>query len=135
MSEEYSIDLQKLFIEFMQNDHDLFVRCNNITRPSFFDRQLRSTVRFIQEHAQEYSSMPSVQQIKAKTGVELSGVGDSIDSHKQWFLDEYEKFCRHKALEEAIIESMEKLKKQEYGAVEHLIKEAVSVGLAKQIGM
>lgn len=135
MSEEYSIDLQKLFIEFMQNDHDLFVRCNNITRPSFFDRQLRGTVRFIQEHSQEYSSMPSVQQIKAKTGIELSGVGDSIDSHKQWFLDEYEKFCRHKALEEAIIESMEKLKKQEYGAVEHLIKEAVSVGLAKKIGM
>jgi len=135
MSEEYSLDLQKLFIEFMQSDHDLFIRCNSITKSSFFDRPLQSTIRFIQEHTEKYSSMPTAQQVKAKTGIELSGLESSADDHKNWFLDEYEKFCRYKALEEAIITSTEMLVKKEYGAVERLIKEAVSIGLAKQIGM
>lgn len=135
MSEEYSADLQKLFIEFMQSDHDLFVRCNSITKPAYFDRPLQSTMRFIQEHADSYSSMPSIQQVKAKTGVNLEEISGGADAHKDWFLDEYEKFCRYKALEHAIIASTEKLEKKEYGAVEKLIKDAVSIGLAKQIGM
>lgn len=135
MSEEYSVDLQKLFIEFMQSDHDLFVRCNSITKPIYFDRPLQSTMRFIQEHADNYNSMPSLQQVKAKTGINLEEISGGVDSHKDWFLDEYERFCRYKALEHAIIASTEKLEKKEYGAVEKLIKDAVSIGLAKQIGM
>lgn len=50
-------------------------------------------------------------------------------------MDEYEKFCRHKALEGAILASADKLEKHEYGAVEKLIKDAVSIGLAKDFGL
>jgi hypothetical protein len=50
-------------------------------------------------------------------------------------MDEYEKFCRHKALEGAILESADMLEKHEYGSVEKLIKDAVSIGLAKDFGL
>ena len=40
---EYSQELQKLYLEFMMNDHELFVRVNNIVKPEYFDRPLRST--------------------------------------------------------------------------------------------
>ena len=99
MSEErdYNVDLQKLFVEFLAQDQDLFVRVNNITDSSYFDRTLRSTVDFIREHAAEYGAQPTSQQVKAKTGVELDGLGDKIDErHKEWFVDEYEKFCNVK---------------------------------------
>lgn len=135
MTQEYSTDLQKLFIEFMVSDHDLFVRCNGITDSDFFERPFRSTIRFMQEHSESYGSVPTSTQIKAKTGIELSEISETTKDHKDWFLDEYETFCRHKALEKAILASAEKLEKKEYGAVEHLIKEAVSIGLPKQIGM
>lgn len=135
MSQEYSQDLQKLFIEFMISDHDLFTRCNGITSSDYFDRPFRSTIRFIQSHSEQYSSVPTFEQIKAKTGLELSDISDSTKEHRNWFLDEYETFCRHKALEKAILDSAEKLEKKEYGAVEYLIKQAVSIGLPKQIGM
>lgn len=135
MSEEYSSELQKLFIEFLINDRDLFIRCNSITDNTYFDRKFRNSVKFIQEHVENYSDLPTHEQIKAKTGISFDSIDNVNEQHKEWFLDEYEKFCRYKALEKAILSSTEKLEKKEYGAVEYLIKEAVSIGLAKEIGM
>ena len=135
MAEEYSIEMQQLFLEFLQADHEIFVRCNAITDSDFFDPSLRSTVRFIQSHVDDYSVMPTLAQIKATSGIELSDLRDTTDAHSDWFLDEYEKFCRYKALEKAIIASTDKLENNEYGAVEKLIKEAVEIGLAKDLGM
>lgn len=135
MSDEYNTELQKLFIEFMLNDKDLFVRCNSITDHKYFDRTLRTTVQFIVEHTEQYGDLPTNKQIKATTGIDIDNIDNIKDEHKNWFLDEYEKFCRYKALEQAILASTDKLAKKEYGAVEHLIKEAVSIGLAKEIGM
>ena len=45
---EYSVDLQRLFVEFLSQDQDLFVRVNAILDPQFFDRELRKTVEFVQ---------------------------------------------------------------------------------------
>ena len=97
---EYTLDLQKLFIEFMVKDSDLFVRVNG-NRAQYFDKNVRKAVSFIKEHANEYGAI-TLEQIKATTGIELENVSDIDDRHKTWFIDEFEKFCRHKALEGAI---------------------------------
>jgi len=131
---EYSQELQKLYLEFMMNDHELFVRVNNIVKPEYFDRPLRSTVEFIQEHASEYGAMPTHEQVKAITKMELQNIGETGSAHKDWFLDDFETFCRHKGLEGAILASTDMLDKSEYGAVEHLVKEAVAISLNKNLG-
>ena len=131
---EYSQELQKLYLEFMMNDHELFVRVNNIVKPEYFDRPLRSTVEFIQEHASEYGAMPTHEQVKAITNMELQNIGETGSAHKDWFLDDFETFCRHKGLEGAILASTDMLDKSEYGAVEHLVKEAVAISLNKNLG-
>jgi replicative DNA helicase len=51
-----------------------------------------------------------------------------------WLMDEFESFTRHKALERAIINSADLLEKHDYGQVETMIKEAVQIGLAKDMG-
>ena len=38
---DYNLDLQKLFIEFMAKDQDLFVRVNGICEPQYFDKNIR----------------------------------------------------------------------------------------------
>jgi hypothetical protein len=119
----------------MLSDKDLFVRCNSITNQKYFDRTLRSTVEFIVDHTDKYGDLPTTKQIKATTNIDIEDIDNIKDEHKDWFLDEYEKFCRYKALELAILASTDKLERKEYGAVEYLIKEAVSIGLAKEIGM
>ena len=98
MSEEYSYDLQKLYLEFLQGDKELFVRCNAILKDSYFDRTLRPAVSFMQEHVDKYGDMPTLEQMKVKGEIELQDLRDNTASHQEWFLDEFEKFCRHKAL-------------------------------------
>jgi hypothetical protein len=136
MSEEYTEDLQKLYLEFLLADKDLFVRCNAITNSKYFVRKYQPVMDFIQEHVDGYGDLPTHEQIKAKVRIEFDDVRAKItDDHKKWFMDEYEKFCRHKALEGAILESADKLERHEYGSVEQLIKDAVGIGLAKDFGL
>ena len=135
MSEDYSTDLQKLYIEFLLADKDLFVRCNAILKSSYFDRQFRDTVDFIQKHADEYQDVPMLEQVQAVNGVEVQDVSDRLsEEHKKWFMDNFEQFCRHKALEAAILASADKLERKEYGTVEGIIKQATEIGLAKDFG-
>jgi len=134
VAEEYNVELQKLYLEFLTSDHELFVRCNSILNETYFHRSLRESVKFVREYVDDYGSVPENVQIKAKTGLELQVLGKAGEEHRKWFLDDFEKFCRHKALEAAILKSTDKLERQEYGAVEQLIKEAVQIGLAKELG-
>jgi hypothetical protein len=135
MAEDYTLELQKLFIEFLAQDQDLFVRVNNIIDSEYFDRTLRKGVEFIRTHAEQYGALPDSMQIEATTGLKLEGMGDKVDDrHKKWFVDEFEKFCRHKALEGAILKSTDLLEKGEFGAVEKMVKDAVQLGLAKHLG-
>ena len=128
MSEDYTTELQKLYIEFLLADKDLFVRCNAILESSYFDRQFRDTVDFVKKHAEEYQDVPLLEQVKAVSGVEISDVSDKLSKeHKDWFMDNFEQFCRHKALEGAILASADKLENKEYGTVEQIIKDAVSI--------
>ena len=128
MSEDYSTDLQKLYIEFLLADKDLFVRCNAILKSDYFDRQFRDTVEFVQKHVEEYSDVPMLEQVRAISGVDVQDVKDRVnDEHRNWFMDNFEQFCRHKALEGAILASADKLERKEYGTVDGLIKEAVEI--------
>ena len=133
-AKEYNVDLQRLFVEFLAQDKDLFARVNGIIDPLYFDRELRKGVAFIQEHANGYSALPTREQVLAATGLELQELKDVDDRHQKWFIDEFETFCKHKALEGAILESADLLERGEYGPVERKIKEAVQVGLAKHMG-
>ena len=135
MEKDYNLEMQKLFLEFLAHDQELFVRVSGIIENDFFDRTLRKTVEFVREHAGKYNALPSPEQIKATTGTELAGLSKEVDDrHKEWFIDEFEQFCQHKALEKAILSSADMLEKGQYSTVEKLIKDAVQVGLAKHMG-
>ena len=131
---EYTLELQKLFVEFLAHDQDLFVRVNGICNSEFFTRELRKTVEFIQDHANKYGALPTHEQIVATTGLELQSLKDIDPRHHDWFIDEFETFCKHKALESAILTSTDLLENGEFGAVEKMIKDAVQIGLAKHMG-
>ena len=94
MSEDYSADLQKLYLEFLLADKDLFVRCNAILNSNYFDRQFRDTVEFIQRHVEQYSDVPMLEQVQAVRGIEVQDVKQKInDEHRNWFMDNFEQFC------------------------------------------
>ena len=131
---DYSLDLQKLFLELFLADAESFVRAQNIFIYNHYDMSLREPAKFIYEYAQTYKTLPDVELVNAKTGSELQSAADIDPKHYDWFLDEYEKFARHKSLESAILASADMLEKGDYGSVEDKIKKAVQIGLTKDMG-
>ena len=129
----YSPDLQKLFVQFMLTDPQLFTRVMGIIDEKHFDKPTRNVVGYLIGYSEEYSTMPTIEQIKAETGQEMELL-DDIAKHSEWFIDEFETFCRHKAIERAIVNSADLLEEGKYGEVETTIKDAVQIGLARSLG-
>jgi replicative DNA helicase len=132
---EYTDDIQELFLKFLISDPDLFARCQNIVNADYFNRKFKSTVDFLKGHSEKYNSIPTLDQINAVGGLGIEIIQNVTPDHQNWFMDEFETFCRHKALEKAIIDSTDLLEKQNYGEVENKIKAAVQTGLVKDLGL
>ena len=131
---EYTPELQKLFLEMMMQDAQSFVRVANIYNPENFDRSLRDAAKFIQSHSAEFKTLPTYEQIKAVTGVELRPIPDAIDGHQEWFMKEFEGFSRKEELSRAILKAADLLEEGDYDPVEKLIKDAVQISLTKDLG-
>ena len=134
MNKEYSVDLQKLFLEIMITDAQSYVRVQNIYNPQNFDRSLRECAKFLQTHTDQYRSLPTIDQIRAVSGVELRSVTDINEGHLEWFLNEFENFTKRQELERAILSAADMLEKGDFGPVEKLIKDAVQISLQKDMG-
>ena len=133
--ESYTEEIQEMYLNFLITDPELFVRVNNIVEPYMFNKRFQQTVNFLKQHSAEYSAIPTIDQIKATTGVELERIEGLTSNHSDWFLDSFERFCRHKGLEKAILDSTDLLEKADYGSVEVLIKEASQISLVKDLGI
>lgn len=133
---DYTPEVEDLFISFMMSNPDLFVRCKGIIKSKYFDdKRNRDAVAFIENYSTDFSEIPSVAQIKAVTKKEINLMPAEAKQHEDWFLREFEKFCRHKSLRDAILASPDLLNEGRYGEVEAIIKAAVQVALVKDLGL
>ena len=53
----YTDDLQKLFLEFMITDPELFVRARNIISPVYFSKKYFEAVSMFVEHSEKYQKL------------------------------------------------------------------------------
>lgn len=134
MIKDYGFEVQKLYLELMLADAEVFVRCQGIFDHTLFDRKLQDAAEFVNEYSKKYSVLPDYEMVNSTCAVGLKRPEDIKDGHMDWLMDEFESFTRHKALERAIINSADLLEKHDYGQVETMIKEAVQIGLAKDMG-
>jgi len=134
MTTDYTPELQKLFLEMMLQDAQSYVRVQNIYNPENFHASLRSTAEFIASHSTEYKTLPTYEQIKALTGVELRPIPEAGDGHQEWFMKEFEGFSRKEELSRAILKAADLLEEGDYDPVEKLIKDAVQISLTKDLG-
>ena len=131
----YNEETQELFLRSLLSDPDLFARCQNIVEPEYFNLKYRSAVELFKSHSEKHNAIPTPEQVSAVAGTTLEPIPNVTVDHHDWFLSEFETFCRHKALEKAIIESTDLLENQDYGTVENKIKDASQVGLVKDLGI
>ena len=131
---DYGYDIQRVYLEMMLADAGTFVRCQSIFDSKLFDRKLQEPAEFLTKYVTENNVLPTPDIINAATGSTLKAATDLRDEHFEWLLNDFETFTRHKGLERAILESADLLEKGEYGPVEEKIKQAVQVGLQRDMG-
>lgn len=131
---DYGYDIQKIYLEMMMTDAETFIRCQSVFDEENFDRRLKSTAEFINDYVTKYNTLPTFEMVNASTGANLKDPGKLQENHYDWLLEEFERFSRHKGLERAIMKSADLLEKGEYGPVEDLVKNAVRIGLQKDLG-
>jgi KaiC/GvpD/RAD55 family RecA-like ATPase len=133
-TKDYSPELQKLFLEMMLQDAQSYVRVQNIYNPENFDRSLREVATFLKEHSDNHKTLPTIEQVKAVTNVDLKHVPDLTEDHYNWFMAEFEGFTKRQELERAILKSADMLEKGDFAPVEKIIKDAVQISLTKDMG-
>lgn len=132
---EYTNEVQELFLRFLVSDPGLFARVQNIIEPDYFSKKFQGAVSLLKSHSTNHNAIPTPEQIEATSGIHLEAIPNITPDHHNWFLNEFETFCRHKALAKAVVQSTDLLESQDYGAIEAIIKEASQVGLVKDLGL
>ena len=132
---DYGFDIQKTYLEIMLSDAQTYVRCQAVFDPQNFDRKLQPAAEFIKNFVEEHNTLPTEKIVNTATQSKLEVPKGLNEQHYDWLLTDFETFSRHKALERAILESADLLEKGEYGPVETKIKDAVQIGLQKDLGI
>jgi archaellum biogenesis ATPase FlaH len=131
---DYGYDIQRVYLEMMLADAGTFVRCQSIFDSKLFDRRLQDAAEFLTRYVSDNNVLPTPDIINAATGSTLKAAQDLREEHFEWLMNDFETFTRHKGLERAILESADLLEKGEYGPVEEKIKQAVQIGLQRDMG-
>lgn len=125
---------QRLLVEYLISSPDTFALCKGIVKPEYFDPDLRKAVNFLHSYYDNYSSVPTPEQVAAETDTTLK-VHTITRDQIAYCSDEIEKFCRRRAVQQAIVNAPKMIAEGDYGKVEELIKEAVSISLTRSIGL
>ena len=133
-NKEYSVELQKLFLQMMITNAELYTRVMNIMNSENFDKSLRPAAELFKEHTTKYGVLPDSTQLKALTGIDIEVIPELSQGHYDWFFEEFESFTKRQELERAILKSADLLEKGDFGPVEKLIKDAVQISLQKDMG-
>ena len=133
--QKFNIDLQVYLLRFATSDPDIFARCCGIISDEYFDNQLAPAVRFILQYADEYRVLPLPELIYAKTGREIERLPpEEIVRHREAFMGEIERFCRHRAVENVVLEGVDLLRDGQMDVVYERIKEAMTISLCSDLG-
>ena len=132
---DYPTPVQLHLLRHLLSDADTFARCRRIIQDDYFDDQLSPTVRFILTHADTFHAIPDSDLIKAKTGVHIATYSPEEAKQKlDWFLKEFEAFCRHRAMENIILDGIDLLRAGQMAEIERRIKEAMTISLISELG-
>jgi len=124
---------QKLLIEYLISSNDTYALCSSIVNSAYFDPEFRNAVDFVHNYYDEYHQTPSTEQIEAETGAKFE-IRDVTSDQLDYTTNEVETFCKRRAMEKAVLDSVPLIEKDEYGKVENLIRDAVTVSLNRNMG-
>ena len=130
------VNKQRLMIEYLISSPDTYARCAGIIKTDYFDPEVKNSVAFITKYYEKYNTTPDLEQIKAETGLVFKKRDTEFDVDKlDYCANEIETFCKQRAMEKAILDSVPLIEEGKYGKINDLIEEALMVSLKKDLGV
>lgn len=130
-------DAQRLYVNAMINNPDLFVRVQNLLSPSFFDPHIAKGVKFLKEYFAENHSVPASSIFTAATKLPTDVVLLNREDG-EFVLNQIAQFCRFKAVIEQVQRAVGTggyLEKGDLGTMVAKFKEASEMGLLADLGI
>lgn len=131
---EYSEAKQKLLIDILLSSEEVFVRCQNILKPQYWNQKFRRAVKYILDYVNTHKALPKIQQVNVETQGEFVQIADINSMHVEAFLLEIEEFCKNRALAEAVLSAVDLIEKGNYGEVEKRVRDAILISLVSDVG-
>ena len=129
------LEKQKLLLSYLISDQELFIKVSPILNTKYFDPSIKPAITFIKDYFEQYKAPPTVDQLKAETGSAVTLRPSMTRQELKYAEDQLESFCKEKAIEHAILASPALLAEGKHGDIEKLIRDALTVGLQRNIGL
>ena len=147
----FSSNVQRGIIYLLKNDHDFFSQIAPLVSPEYFEYPAHAKIyEAVVSHYDEYLSIPTddfiIEDIRKEIGdngkisdyveelEDINAINPESIENKEYVLDLVEDFAKKEALKGAIKDSILHLKNENYGAIEHNIREALTVSRQVDVG-
>lgn len=127
-------DAQRLFINSMLSNPELFARVNPILKPDYFDPGMQGPIKFLQEYFQEHRSVPASQIFQAATK-NTPEIFQIQRQDVQFIAEQIALFCQASAMIQVARKSPSLIEKQDYQGLITQFKEAAQIGLLEDLGI
>lgn len=130
-------DAQRLYINSMISNPELFARVNNLIDPTFFDPHLAKGVKFIQDYFKEYRSVPASSVFTAATKLATDKV-HLPRQDIQFVAEQIAMFCKFQACIQVIQRATGKdgyFEKGDLATMVTQMKKATEIGLLTDLGI
>lgn len=124
---------EKLLIECLISEVEVFVQCYGIVDQSYFKPPLNRVVDFINKFFVKHKNIPNVDIIEAETGVALKEREMDRGDHS-YFIEEIEEHCQGAAMIQAVLAGADLIDEGNAHGVIDLVKKAMLVRLDRSIG-
>jgi len=130
-------DAQRLYINSMISNPELFTQVNAILRPTYFDPHLAKGVKYLQDYFYENHAVPdaAIYKVATKLDTEFTPL---LPADKEFVANQIAEFCRFQACIDVIKKSTGKdgyFEKGDLGSMVAEMKKASEIGLDTDFGI
>lgn len=124
---------EKLLLEFLFSNQEVFIKAYGILKPSYFNPPLDKVVDYTKTHFSKYHTLADMDIIEAETGVTLK-YREVQPSDVSYVLEEIEDHCQRAAMTEAVLAGADLISEGDISGVQALVREALMVKIDSRVG-
>lgn len=129
---------QLIMINCIISNGSVYTQLKPILKPEYFDKKYQFAISYLSEYTDKYSTLPPLEVLNNESRCKFYLIPEAQSDNvglRQSILDKVETFCKKRALEIAINDCYARLQKGDTTSLDTIIKEAQSVGIAKDLGI